>query len=93
MANLKKGDRVKVDFINNPETIHAGLRFTGYGVLDRVEDGRVFGRLDDGQTFMCLEGDVAKERPISSKRKRKLQKLGKTVYWSKRIESYVYVME
>lgn len=58
MANLKKGDRVKVDFINNPETIHAGIRFTGYGVLDRVEDGRVFGRLDDGRTFMCLEGDV-----------------------------------
>ncbi|MBC68408.1 hypothetical protein [Acinetobacter sp.] len=58
MANLKKGDRVKVDFTNNPETIHAGIRFTGYGVVDRVEDGRVFGRLDDGQTFMCLEGDV-----------------------------------
>lgn len=58
MANLKKGDRVKVDFTNNQETIHAGLRFTGYGVLDRVEDGRVFGRLDDGQTFMCFESDV-----------------------------------
>lgn len=33
-----------------------------------------------------------KERPISNKRKRKLQKQGKTVYWSKRLESYVYVM-
>jgi hypothetical protein len=58
MANLKKGDRVKVDFINNPETIHVGIRFTGYGVLDRVEGGRVFGRLDDGQTFMCFTNDV-----------------------------------
>ncbi|QNH52887.1 hypothetical protein HWI77_11635 [Acinetobacter venetianus] len=90
---IKKGDRVKVDFINKPETIHAGIRFTGYGVLDRVEDGRVFGRLDDGQTFMCLEGDVAKERPISRRRKRKLSKKGKNVYWSKHLESYVYVME
>lgn len=92
MANLKKGDRVKVDFINNPETIHAGIRFTGYGVLDLVEYGRVFGRLDDGRTFMCLVGDVAKERPISRRRKRTLLKKGKTVYWSKRLESYVYVM-
>ncbi|WP_228277820.1 hypothetical protein [Acinetobacter haemolyticus] len=58
MTNLKKGDRVKVDFINNPETIHAGIQFTGYGVLDRVEDGRVFGRLEDGQTFMCFASDV-----------------------------------
>lgn len=55
---IKKGDRVKVDFINNPETIHAGLRFSGYGVVDRVEDGRVFGRLDDGRTFMCPENYV-----------------------------------
>jgi hypothetical protein len=55
---IKKGDRVKVDFTNNPETIHAGLRFSGYGFLDRVEDRRVFGRLDDGRTFMCLESDV-----------------------------------
>lgn len=89
---IKKGDRVKVDFINNPETIHAGIRFTGYGVVDRFEDNRVFGRLEDGTPFMCFASDVSKERPISSKRKRKLQKQGKTVYWSKRLESYVYVM-
>ncbi|RSE33401.1 hypothetical protein [Acinetobacter junii] len=89
---IKKGDRVKVDFINNPETIHAGIRFSGYGVLDLVEDGRVYGRLDDGQTFMCLESDVAKERPISRRRKRKLSKEGMNVYWSKHLESYVYVM-
>lgn len=55
---IKKGDRVKVDFKNNPETIHVGIRFTGYGVVDRVEDNRVFGRLEDGTPFMCFESDV-----------------------------------
>lgn len=55
---IKKGDKVKVDFTNNPETIHSSIRFSGYGVVDRFEDGRVFGRLDDGQPFMCFEGDV-----------------------------------
>nr|WP_277603842.1 hypothetical protein [Acinetobacter dispersus] len=34
-----------------------------------------------------------KERPISRRRKRKLSKQGKTVYWSKHLEQYVYVME
>ena len=55
---MKKGDRVKVDFIGESATIYSGKRFTGYGVLDRVEDGRVFGRLDDGTPFMCLCADV-----------------------------------
>lgn len=90
---IKKGDRVKVDFISESRTIYSGKRFTGYGVLDLVEDGRVFGRLDDGRPFMCFESDVSKERPISRRRKRKLSKKGKCAYWSKRLESYVYVME
>ena len=34
-----------------------------------------------------------KERPISRRRKRKLIKKGKCVYWSKKLETYVYVME
>ena len=55
---MKKGDRVKVDFIGESATIYSGKRFTGYGVLDRVEDGRVFGRLEDGTPFMCLCADV-----------------------------------
>jgi hypothetical protein len=55
---MKVGDRVKVDFIGESATIYSGKRFTGYGVLDRVEDGRVFGRLDDGTPFMCLCADV-----------------------------------
>ena len=55
---MKAGDRVKVDFISESRTIYSGKRFTGCGVLDRVEDGRVFGRLDDGTPFMCLCADV-----------------------------------
>ena len=55
---MKAGDRVKVDFIGESATIYSGKRFTGYGVLDRVEDGRVYGRLDDGTPFMCLCADV-----------------------------------
>ena len=55
---MKAGDRVKVDFVSESATIYSGKRFTGCGVLDRVEDGRVFGRLDDGTPFMCLCADV-----------------------------------
>lgn len=36
---------------------------------------------------------MSKERPISRRRKRKLMKKGKCVYWSKMLEQYVYVME
>lgn len=32
-----------------------------------------------------------KERPISSKRARKLRKRGENVYWSKRLECMVWV--
>ena len=55
---MNKGDRVKIDFVSESRTIYSGKRFTGYGVLDRVEDGRVYGRLDDGTPFMCLCADV-----------------------------------
>lgn len=58
MSLIKKGDRVKVDFISESRTIYSGKCFTGYGVVDRFEDGRVFGRLEDGTPFMCFEGDV-----------------------------------
>lgn len=58
MAKLKKGDCVKVDFISESATIYSGKRFTGYGVVDRFEDNRVFGRLEDGQPFMCFASDV-----------------------------------
>ena len=61
---MKAGDRVKVDFISESRTIYSGKRFTGYGVLDRVEDGRVFGRLDDEFWFhrnvKLLSGKMSK---------------------------------
>ena len=58
MSHIKKGDCVKVDFISESATIYSGKRFTGYGVVDRFEDNRVFGRLEDGQPFMCFASDV-----------------------------------
>ena len=55
---MKKNDRVKVDFVSESRTEFSGNHFTGEGVVDRVEDGRVFGRLDDGTPFMCAISDV-----------------------------------
>ena len=55
---IKVGDQVKVDFISESRTEFSGNRFTGEGFIDRVEDGRVFGRLNDGTPFMCSMDDV-----------------------------------
>lgn len=55
---MNKGSRVKVDFVSESRTEFSGNRFTGEGVVDRVEDGRVFGRLDNGMPFMCGVDDV-----------------------------------
>lgn len=55
---MNKGDRIKVDFFSESSTEFSGNRFTGEGVVDRVEDGRVFGRLDNGMPFMCGVDDV-----------------------------------
>lgn len=55
---VKVGDQVKVDFVSESRTEFSGNRFTGEGVVDRVEDGRVFGRLDNGMPFMCGVDDV-----------------------------------
>lgn len=52
------GSNVLVDFISESRTIFSGKRFTGKGVVDRLEDGRVFGRLEDGRPFMCFPSDV-----------------------------------
>lgn len=60
---LKAGDRVYVDFVSESSTSFSGNHFKGYGVLDRAEDGRVYGRRDDGFPFTCLFGDVAKIEP------------------------------
>ena len=59
MEGINKGCRVKVDFVSESSTEFSGKRFTGEGVVDRVEDGRVFGRLDDGAPFVCGVSDAA----------------------------------
>lgn len=56
---MKINDRVKVDFVSESSTEFSGKRFTGEGVVDRVEDGRVFGRLDGGAPFVCDVSDAA----------------------------------
>ena len=55
---MKINDRVKVDFVSESSTEFSGKRFTGEGVVDRIEDGRVFVRLDNGAPFMCDVSDV-----------------------------------
>lgn len=65
---MKKGDRVKVDFISESRTEFSGKRFQGFGVLDRVDDGRVYGRLDDGTPFSCLCEDVEVIPPVDMRK-------------------------
>lgn len=56
--NFKTGDRVHVDFFSESATAFSNNRFKGDGLVDRCEDGYVFGRLDDGQCFGCPLGDA-----------------------------------
>lgn len=55
---IKKGDRVKVDFTHVPDKGQSSLHFSGNGTVDLFEDNRVFGRLDDGRPFCCLTTDI-----------------------------------
>ncbi|ENX60708.1 hypothetical protein F885_01816 [Acinetobacter higginsii] len=57
-AELRKGVQIKVDFYNEPDKGMRRIKFKGIGIVDRCEDGRVIGRLDDGRTFCCLVTDV-----------------------------------
>ncbi|MCJ0828811.1 hypothetical protein MN869_10150 [Acinetobacter sp. NIPH1876] len=57
-AELRKGVQIKVDFYNEPDKGMRRIRFKGHGVVDRCEDGRVFGRLNDGRPFCCFISDV-----------------------------------
>ncbi|ENU92069.1 hypothetical protein F971_01956 [Acinetobacter vivianii] len=57
-VELRKGVQIKVDFSHVPDKGMRRIRFKGHGVVDRCEDGRVIGRLDDGRTFCCLVSDV-----------------------------------
>lgn len=71
---FNKGDRVYVsfdivDYVIKDGNSHGELsgQFSGYGVLDRVEDGRVYGRRDDGIPFTCMVSDVTKIEPNPTK--------------------------
>ncbi|ENX57632.1 MULTISPECIES: hypothetical protein [Acinetobacter] len=55
---LKPGAHVHVDFTHQLEKNSHEIHFHGEGVLDRVEDGRVYGRLSDGRSFTCMFADV-----------------------------------
>lgn len=55
---IKKGDRVKVDFTHVPDKGQSNFHFSGNGTVDLFEDNRVFGRLDDGRPFCCLTTDI-----------------------------------
>ena len=62
-----EGDRVYVKFaIDKFETIDGNSYrvndgfFEGDGVIDRAEDGYLYGRLDDGRPFMCKPSDVTR---------------------------------
>ena len=65
-CDFKKGDRVYVYFISESRTEFSGKLFKGDGVIDRAEDGYVFGRLSDGRPFMCKPSDVVKLETIES---------------------------
>ena len=62
---FNKGDRVYVKFAidkfeiidGNSYRVNGGF-FEGDGVIDRAEDGYLYGRLDDGRPFMCKSSDV-----------------------------------
>lgn len=56
--HLFVGAKVDVDFISESRTEFSGNHFKGRGVIDRIEDGRIFGRLNNGNPFMCFPGDV-----------------------------------
>ena len=55
---IKVGTRVKVEFISSSRTEYDGNLFSGSGVIDLIEDGYVYGRLDCGKPFMCNPNDV-----------------------------------
>lgn len=64
-GQYSKGDRVYVKFAIDDFEIIGGNSyrkavgvFEGEGTVDRAEDGYVFGRLDNGKTFMCNDSDA-----------------------------------
>ena len=61
---FKQDDHVIVDFISEAKVDTDGTHVYGHGVLDRAEDGYVFGRLiDTGLPFGCPERYVQMFEP------------------------------
>ena len=56
---MNTGDHVAVSFISENSTQFSGIHFAGNGIIDRLEDNRVFGHLYSGQPFMCDPTDVS----------------------------------
>ncbi|WP_151742749.1 MULTISPECIES: hypothetical protein [unclassified Acinetobacter] len=54
-THFKKGSRVQVDFISDSRTEFSGIHIKGDAVVDRHEDGYVYGQLELGTPFMCPE--------------------------------------
>lgn len=57
-TQFKKGTRVHVDFISDSRTEFSGKHIKGDAVVDRHEDGYVYGQLEQGTPFMCPENFV-----------------------------------
>lgn len=57
-TQFKKGTRVHIDFISDSRTEFSGKHIKGDAVVDRHEDGYVYGQLEQGTPFMCPENFV-----------------------------------
>lgn len=56
---IQKSSKVQVNFISESRTEFSGKVFKGIGIVDLIEDGRVFGKLLNGTPFMCSISDVS----------------------------------
>lgn len=57
--DIQKCSKVQVNFISESRTEFSGTIFKGIGIVDLIEDGRVFGKLLNGTPFMCGISDVS----------------------------------
>ena len=56
---MNTSDHVSVSFISESRTEFSGFNFSGTGIIDLIEDRRVYGHLYSGQPFMCDPTDVS----------------------------------
>lgn len=56
---IKIGTKVQVSFVSESSTEFSGKLFGGVGIVDLIEDNRVFGKLLNGTPFMCAVSDVS----------------------------------